>query len=232
MTALRQQMTDDMILRGLSKATQEAYLRAVAGFANYFQHRPDELSQEDAQRYLLHLIEERGLAAGTCNTVVHGLRFLYRVTLGRGDTVFRLPCARQPKRLPEILDQEEVARLFRVTANRKHRALLKTTYAAGLRVSETVSLRVGDIDSARMSLRIEQGKRRKDRYALLSNNLLKELREYWHAERPAYWLFPNQDGSAPLNRSTAYRIFKQAKEKAGITKAGGIHSPSSRVRHP
>jgi integrase/recombinase XerD len=134
-----------------------------------------------------------------------------------------MPCARRPLRLPEILSREEVSRLFTVTENIKHLTLLKTTYAAGLRVSETVSLKVTDIDSDRMTLRIEQGKRKKDRYALLSTRLLAELREYWKAERPKVWLFPSQHANRPLGRSTALRIFHLAKARAGITKEGGIH---------
>ena len=223
MSHLRKQMTDDMTIRGLAQSTQETYLRAVAGLAKFHRQRPDALSDKDVQRYLVHLIEERRLSASTCNSVVNGLRFFYHTTLGREQAAFQLPCRKEPQRLPEILSREEVARIFRVTSNRKHRTLLKTAYAAGLRVSETVHLRLGDIDSERMTIRIEQGKRMKDRYALLSQRLLEALREYWLAYRPKHWLFPGQNADAPLSRMTAHRIFHAAKTKASISKPGGIH---------
>lgn len=223
MSHLRKQMTDDMTIRGLAQSTQETYLRAVTGLAKFHRRPPDALSDKEVQRYLIHLIEERRLSAGTCNSVVNGLRFFYHTTLGREQCSFQLPCRKEPKRLPEILSREEVARLFVVTSNRKHRALLKTTYAAGLRVSETTRLRIGDIDSERMTIRIEQGKRMKDRYALLSERLLEVLREYWLAYRPQIWLFPGQDGNAPISRMTVHRIFHAAKDKASIIKRGGVH---------
>ena len=223
MTPLRKQMIADMVVRGFADQTQAAYLRAVSGLSRFHGRSPDTLGDREVQSYLVYLHTERKLAPMTCNQVLHGLRFFYLQTLRRERTEFRMPCARRPLRLPEILSREEVSRLFVVTENVKHLTLLKTTYATGLRVSETVSLKVTDIDSDRMTLRIEQGKRKKDRYALLSTRLLAELREYWKAERPKVWLFPSQHGNGPLGRSTALKIFHLAKARAGITKEGGIH---------
>jgi integrase/recombinase XerD len=154
---------------------------------------------------------------------VHGLRFFYRVTLNRPEAELCLPVPKQPSRLPEILSREEIRRLFEATMNLKHRALLMATYSAGLRVSEVVHLKVSDIDSARMMLRIDQGKGAKDRYTLLSKRLLSELRRYWVAYRPRHWLFPLRTGDHPISARSAQKIYYAAKARAGITKQCGIH---------
>ena len=224
MTPLRKQMIADMVVRGLAEQTQSAYLRAVPGLGRFYRRRPDTLCDREVQEYLVYLHKERGLAPMSCNQVLYGLRFFYHQTLRRDRTDFRLPCARRALRLPEILSREEVARIFSATDNIKHCTLLKTTYAAGLRVSETVHLKVADIDSERMTLRIEQGKRNKDRYGLLSPRLLEQLRTYWKHSRPKVWLFPNPRETGPIGRSSALKIFQLAKARAGIGKSGGIHS--------
>ena len=224
MGILRTQMTHDMLVRGLAEQTQKSYLRAVTGLAQFTDRRPDQLSDRDVQRYLVHLIEDRHLAWSTCNTIVHGLRFFYHVTLRRSATTFHIPCARQPTKLPVILRPTEVAQLFAAAPTLRHRTLLQTTYSAGLRVSEVLHLKVTDIDSQRMCLRIEQGKRRKDRYVPLSARLLPDLCTYWQTYRPWTWLFPNHTGTQPLSPVTAHHIFHTAKERAGIVKPGGIHS--------
>lgn len=225
MSALRKRMEADMLVRGMSPRTREAYVANVADLAKYYKRSPDRVSEDQVQRYLLHLIEERKLAWSSVNVAASSLKFFYRVTLKRKETEFSVPGPRQPQRLPQILSPEEVMCLIEAAANPKHRALLLTTYAAGLRLSEVRRLRVSDIDSDRMTLRIEQGKGAKDRYALLSPRLLKELRTYWLAYRPKEWLFPNaRDGAQPLGEHTVHRIFHRAKDKAGITKRGGIHS--------
>jgi integrase/recombinase XerD len=223
MSPLRKQMLDDMVVRGMAKRTQESYLSAVQGLAKHYRRSPAEVSGEEAQGYLLHLLRERGLSHSTCNLVTNGLRFFYRVTRKRPDTELCLPRRRVPQKLPELLSREELARLFEVPRNLKHRALLLTTYAAGLRVSEATALEIGDIDSARMTLRIEQGKGGKDRYTLLSRRLLGELRRYWLAHRPGLYLFPGREPQYRMSVSTAQRIYTRAKERAGITKRCGIH---------
>ena len=223
MTPLRKKMIDDMVLRGLAESTQYAYVHAVTDLAKFYSRSPELLSDKDVQRYLLYLYQERGMASTSCNRVLFGLRFFYHETLGRKSSTFRLPCAKQPSKLPEILSREEVVRLFEVTENLKHCTLLKTAYAAGLRVSELVHLKVTDIDSDRKTLRIEQGKGQKDRYALLSERLLEQLREYWKVYRPKPWLFSGQHERNPLSRASASRIFQLAKARARIDKHGGIH---------
>ncbi|MGH9575802.1 MAG: tyrosine-type recombinase/integrase [Terriglobales bacterium] len=223
MGTLRKQMDGDLVVRGMAVRTREAYLGAVAGLAKYYGRRPDRVSEAEVQKYLLHLIQERKLAWSSCNVAAQGLKFFYRVTLKRSEAQFVIPRARQPQKLPQILSREEVAALLAKTVNLKHRAVLMTAYGAGLRLNEICHLKVSDIDSARMTLRVEQGKGAKDRYTLLSPRLLAELRRYWTAHRPREWLFTARDGVRPIYDQTVQRIFYGAKDRAGITKQCGIH---------
>lgn len=226
MTPLRRRMIEDMTARGFAAATHAGYLHAVAELARFHRTSPDRLTPREVQRFLVHLIEDRDLAWSTCNGYVHALRFFYRVTLERADADFHIPRAREAARLPEILSREEVRVLLEAAANRRDRALLATAYGAGLRASEVIRLRVADIDGRRMCLRIEQGKRKRDRYGLLSPRLLEELRGYWRAAepRPEDWLFPGGTAGRPITRITAHRAFHTAKAAAGIGKGGGLHS--------
>ena len=224
MTPLRQRMINDMTVRGLAENTKRSYLTSVTGLARHYRRSPDHISAQEVQDYLLYLHEQRGLSWKSCNCVRHGVRFLYRITLGVPDPHFYVPGAKTPSTLPEILNHEELVRLFTVTTNPKHRSVLMTAYAAGLRASELGRLRVSDIDSKRMCLRVEQGKGNKDRYVPLSPRLLEQLREYWRRKRPEPWLFPNELLARPLGRDGAGYIYHRAKEKAGIRKAGGIHT--------
>ena len=224
MGALRAKMEQDLLIRGLSPLTREAYLRAVVGLTKYYSRAPDTLSAHDVQAYLAYLIKERGLAWSSLNVTVHGLRFFYEVTLGRSRTHFSIPTAKTPATQPQILSRQEIARLLAAVPNRKHRTLLMTTYAAGLRVSEVTKLKVANLDSERRVIRVEHGKGGKDRYTLLSDRLLEELRSYWRVYRPAPWLFPARGNQRPLSRTTADYIYQRAKRRAGIHKAGGIHS--------
>ena len=224
MTALRMRMDNDMLVRGMAERTRETYLAAVARLARHYRRSPDQLSPQEVQAYLVHMLREEQLAWSTCNIAVHAFRFLYHTTLGRPAPAFTIPGPKQPKKLPVILSSEEVRRVIEGTVTRKQRALLATTYAAGLRVSEVVRLKLGDIDAQRMSLRIEQGKGAKDRDTLLSPRLLEELRAYWRQYRPARWLFPARDGQRPMDVSTAQKFYTAAKGRAGITKRGGIHA--------
>jgi site-specific recombinase XerD len=223
MTPLRKKMIDDMVLRGLSERTQQRYVDAVAGLAKFYRRSPDTLGDEEVQRYLLHLRQERGLSASSTNVTLHALRFFFHKTLRREPATFQLPSAREPAKLPEILSRGEVSRMFAAVDNLKHRALLLTTYATGLRASEVIRLKVADVDSERMSIRVEQGKGGKDRYTLLCEKLLAELRRYYLAERPKHWLFPSRIGTGPLSHRSASRIFHDAKARVGITKGGGLH---------
>ena len=224
MSELRKQMDGDLVVRGMAVRTREAYLGAVAGLAKYYKRRPDRIDEAEVQKYLLHLIQERKLAWSSCHVAAQGLKFFYRVTLKRSEAQFGIPTARQPQKLPQILAREEVARLIDLTANPKHRAILMTAYGTGLRLSEICHLKVTDIDSARMTVRVEQGKGAKDRYTLLSPRLLAELRRYWAAYRPSPWLFPGRDPALRVSDITVQRVFKAAKARAAITKRGGIHA--------
>lgn len=224
MGALRKQMEADMALRGLAYRTRQAYVESVAKCAKFYGKSPDQITESESQSYLLHLLTERKLAHSSCNVVASALQFFYRVTLKRRETEFCLPRPKVPQRLPQILSREEVASLFEHTPNLKHRAFLMTTYGGGLRLLEACHLKVSDLDSDRMTIRVEQGKGAKDRYTLLSPRLLNELRRYWIAERPALWLFPSpRIPDRPMNPHSAQRIFYAAKDRAGITKQCGMH---------
>ena len=216
-------MIEDMTVRGLVPSTQRVYLRAVRDLTASDKRRPDTLSTRAIQRSLLMLHEERGLTYSTCNTIVHGLRFFYGTTLGRSAMHFVIPLAKEPSTLPLILSRHDIRQLFAAAESLRDQTLLKVTYNAGLRASEVVHLKIGHIDSHRMCLRVAQGKRQKDREALLSPDLLQALRVYWRVYRPALWLFPGRDGTQPLALKTAYLIFQRAKDRAGITKPGGLH---------
>ena len=224
MTELRTRMTDDMAVRWMAKATQEAYLAAVQGLAKFSHRSPDQISDEEVHASLLHLMRERTRAWNTCNIVVHGLRFFYHVTLKRDRTTFSLPGGRQPARLPEMLSRAEVQRVIAAGLTRKHRVLLTTAYATGVRVRELVHLKLTDLDAARGMIRVEQGKGAKDRYTILSSRLLDELRGYWTTYQPREWLFPARGGQRPMDTSTVGKAYGAAKRRAGITKWGGIHS--------
>ena len=224
MTPLRQRMLNDMTVRGLAENTKKSYLSSVTGLARHYRRSPDRVSAQEVQDYLIHLHEHRGLAWQSCNCVRHGIRFFYRITLGLPEPHFYLPGAKTPSTLPEILNHEELLRLFTVTTNPKHRTLLMTAYAAGLRCSELTRLRVSDIDSGRMLLRVDQGKGNKDRYVPLSPRLLEQLRAYWRRTRPPHWLFPSPIAGRPLSRHSPWYMYGLAKKKAGIEKSGGIHT--------
>jgi site-specific recombinase XerD len=224
MTKLREQMIQDMVLRGMAPSTQRAYLQAVRKFARHYNRPPDQISNGELKAYLLHLHLHEQRATSTCNVASAALRFLYRRTLGRRETDFDVPIARQPSKLPHVLSRDEVARLLECTSFLKHRALFLTTYSAGLRVSEVVRLRPTHIDSARMLIRVEQGKGAKDRLTLLSPQLLEALRDYWRRTQPGpLFLFPGRDGRSPVRATGVKEAFAKAKRRADIDKPGGIH---------
>jgi site-specific recombinase XerD len=224
MTTLRMRMDNDLLVRGMAERTRESYLAAVTRLARHYDRSPDRLSPQEVQAYLVHMLRGEHLAWSTCGIAVHAFRFLSHTTLGRPESTLTIPGPKQPQRLPEILSPGEVRRLIDSTANRKQRALLATTYGAGLRVSEVVRLQLHHLDAERMSLRVEQGKGAKDRDTLLSPRLLAELRAYWREYRPPLWLFPARDGQRPMDVSTAQKFYYAAKGRAGITKRGGIHA--------
>ena len=194
---LRQRMIEDMTIRKFAQKTQHDYLQRVKNFTAYLGRSPDTASSEDLRRYQLHLMA-RGGGVPTLNQTVSTLRFFFKVTLGRPDLVERTAFVHEPRKLPVVLSPEEVARLLDAAPSLKYKAALSVAYGAGLRVSEVVALKIGDIDSKRMVIRVEQGKGRKDRYVMLSPHLLELLRAWWRAARPQGWLFPGRDRVQPM----------------------------------
>ena len=223
MTPLRKKMIRELQLQRKAPKTIQAYVSAVAQLAQYFGRSPELISVEEIRDFLHHLITVRQASFSTVNQKLHGIRFFYQHVLGWSDLQLRVPMKRSG-RLPEPLSRGEISRLLDATLNRKHRALLMTAYAAGLRVSELVGLQPEDIHSERMLIRVNQGKGCKDRYTLLSQRLLFELREYWRLYRPLTWLFMNRQRNAPCPVGTAQKVFEHAKRRAGITHGRGIHS--------
>ena len=224
MTAMRQRMIKEMTLRRLSANTQRAYLDSVSGLARYYNQSPEKMNKQMIQDYLFHLLQERKLAWSSCNVIVNGLRFFYTKVLGIDSETLSIPPQKKVKQLPEVLSTEELQCLLGTVSNQKHRTLLMSTYAAGLRVSEVVNLKLSDIDSKRMMIRVQQGKGNKDRYTILSKRLLEELRIYYKRYRPSEWLFSGRKPEQPMPKSTAAAIYYNAKEKAGIKKGKGIHT--------
>jgi integrase/recombinase XerD len=222
MTTLRQRMIDDLKLRNRSPRTIQSYIAHVANFARYFGKSPAVLGPEEIRQYQVYLLNERRVSWGTLNQAVCALRFFYRHTLGRDDTVEHIPFPRQPKKLPVVLSQAEVQRLLAAIRDYQLRVLLMTTYAAGLRLSEVIHLQVTDIDSQRMVIRVRQGKGQKDRYVMLSAKLLTELRRYWRRSRPTHWLFPGTSPQQPINQSRVQKACRRAARDAGLTKAVNV----------
>ena len=226
MTALRQRMIEDMQLRNLSPHTIEAYVSAVARFAKHFGKSPEQLNGGQVRQYLLHLVRDQHVGWSRYNIARCGLQFFYQVTLGQDERFEKLPCAKAPKRLPTVLSRDELRRLFDVVDHHpKHKALLMTLYAAGLRVSEALALKLGDIDSPRMLIHVRLGKGNKDRMVKLSPQLLVVLRDYWKARRPKIWLFPQDSNpDRAMQSGTAQRIVQRAAKRAGITRRVSPHT--------
>lgn len=226
MKTLREQMDDAMVLRGFALRTRESYLAAVSALAKYYRRSPDLLTPEEIQAYLLHLIVERQLAYTSVNQAACACRFLFGTVLRRPQSRFDIPMAKVPKSLPRMLSRDEVSRLFAVAANFRARTLLMTTYAAGLRVSEVCALQLTDIESFpdRMCIKVRHGKGSKDRYTMLSPQLLQILRDYWRMYRPRIWLFPNSASSGSISIETAQRMYGAARDRARLECKGGIHT--------
>lgn len=224
MGVFRDRMDQDMQIRGFSPDTRKAYLMCVYGYVRYHMRPPDELGLEEIRRYQLYMTQERKVSFSYFNQMVCALRFFYNVTLQKEWDIRRIPYQKGVRRLPEILSREEILSLFREVKNLKHLVMLMALYAGGLRVSEMLNLRVSDIDSKRMTIRIEEGKGRKTRYVMLSEELLRLLRHYWRVNKPQTWLFPSPTGDKPLVRTSVELVFSEAKEKAGIRKPVSPHS--------
>ena len=226
---LRQRMLEDMRMRKLGETTQHHYVRAVRRFARYLGRSPDTASAEDLRNFQLHMVDE-GVTPPTLNATITGLRFFFEVTLGNPALMAKMKAVPQPQTLPVVLSREEVARLLAAAANLKHQTALAVAYGTGLRAREIVSLKVGDVDGKRMTLRVEQGKGRKDRYAMLSPVLLERLRTWWRFARAqgkmldGGWLFPGLDPVEPLSTRQLSRVVHCAALDAGIDKRVSMHT--------
>src|SRR5271157_146683 len=219
MSPLRRRMIEDMTIRNLSPATQQSYLYAVSKFSRYFGRSPDRLGVEDVRAYLVHLAS-KGFAWSSLNQTVCALRFFYGVTLGQTTILERIPFAREPRKLPTVLSADEVVRFLEAVSSLKARVALTTAYAAGLRVSEVAALKVRDIDSRRMVVRIERGKGGKERYAMLSETLLGILRNYWRLAHPASFLFPGRSAERLSRRRCTPPVGRQ-RSQPGSTSTWG-----------
>ncbi|WP_454455932.1 tyrosine-type recombinase/integrase [Thauera phenylacetica] len=226
---LRQRMLDDMRMRKLTPKTQSAYIRAVCRFTRYLGRAPDTATVEDLRNYQLHLVDT-GTSPMSLNAAISGLKFFFDITLQRGELMARMQPVRLPQRLPVVLSREEVARLIAACNNLKHQTALSLAYATGLRASEVVSLKVSDVNSGRMTLRVEQGKGRKDRYAMLSPLLLERLRVWWRVARAqgkmldGGWLFPGLNPIESLSPRQLNRAVQAAALAAGIDKRVSMHT--------
>jgi site-specific recombinase XerD len=223
MSPLRRRMIEDMTIRKFAPKTQHDYLQRVKNFAAFLGRSPDTASFEDVRRYQLHLTTS-GVGVPSLNQAVSTLRFFFRVTLKRHDILEHTHFVREPRKLPVVLSPEEVARLLDAAPGLKYKAALSVAYGAGLRASEVVSLKIGDIDSERMLIRVEQGKGRKDRYVMLSPHLLQLLRAWWKAARPQGWLFPGRDRVQPMTTRQLNRACHAAAQMAEIDKNVSLHT--------
>ena len=228
-SALRARMIEDMTVRGFTEETRHDYVRRVRAFAAFIRRPPDTATAEDLRRFQLHQ-RQSGMQPPSINNSVSALRFFFTVTLDRPDLAQRLTVVREPLRLPSVLSVEEITLLLQSAPGAKYKAALGTAYGAGLRVSEVVALKVGDINSERMLLRVEQGKGRKDRHAMLSPQLLELLRDWWVEGRrrgvllPRGWLFPSRNPIEPLSTRQLNRAIHAAAEAAGIKKRVSMHT--------
>ena len=227
MSPLRRRMIEDLTVRNLSPATQRSYTHAVAKFSRHFGRSPDRLALEEVRAFRVHLVA-CGISWPALNQTVCALRFFHGVTLAPGTKCpgvpERIAYAREPQKLPVVLSADEVVRFLEAVAGLKSRTALTTAYAAGLRAAETVGLKLADIESGRMMLRVEHGKGGKDRYAMLSPQLLTILRGYWRLARPRHWLFPGRDQSRPLDPQVLHAACRSACKAAGLSKRVTVHT--------
>lgn len=219
MTPLRQRMTEDMQVRNLALNTQASYLQQVSLFARHFNKSPETLGPEEIRTYQVYLTNERKLAPGSILIATAALRFLYKVSLKR-DWTFEdvIPAPKKPQKLPVVMSPEEVLHFLSCVGGAKHRAMLTTCYAAGLRISEVVRLKPTNIDSQRMVIRVEQGKGQKDRYVMLSPKLLEILRGWWRVNKPRHWLFPSDLPGRHISKDAVEQACQKARRRSGIRK--------------
>jgi integrase/recombinase XerD len=224
MTELRRRMIEELQLRNYAPNTITVYIRCVAQFAQHFRLSPDRLGLEHIRQYQLFLVQQKKVSWALFNQTVCALRFLYHHILHRDWMIEYIPYPRREDKLPVVLSPAEVAAVFEATHNLKHRTILMTIYAAGLRVSEVTHLRLSDIDSQRQVIRVRQGKGHKDRQVMLSPKLLEALRIYWKSYRPKVWLFPGESPERPVSSETVWRVCHQAGEAAHLSKPISPHT--------
>jgi len=224
MGKLRDQMEMDMRLRRFSPKTIACYLGCIKGVAKHFRKSPAELGDEEIRAYLDYLMGERKVSQSVAVQTYSALKFFFEKTLQKQWNAIRIPRCKQRRRLPGVLTREEVELILSATKNLKHRAILMTVYGAGLRIGEVTRLKVSDIDSGRMMIRVNEGKGLKDRYTLLGERNLEMLRCYWKAYRPREWLFPGRNAFTPVSVSAIQRVFKRSLERAGIKKKASVHT--------
>ena len=219
---LRARMIEDMSVRKFGEKTQNDYIRHIKTFSTFLGHSPARATSEDLRRFQVHQ-SKAGSQPPTINGSVAALRFFFRVTLGRPEMCRHLTIVRQPQKLPTVLTKEEVLRLIEAAPGIKYKAALSVAYGAGLRVSEIANLKVSDIDSKRKLIRVEQGKGKKDRYAMLSPRLVAILRDYWSVVKPKMWLFPGLDPIMPITTRQLHRVVRNTAEAIGIKKRVSPH---------
>lgn len=224
MSPLRQKMTDLMTVKNYSPRTRDSYLYAMTALVRYYRRAPDQLTQDDLQNYLIYLMKERKVAPATCRLQMNAIRFFYRHILGWHSVRLNMHYPRRPQRIPDLLSRDDLRLILNAPENFKHQVMLKTCYGTGVRVSELVAIKVAHLDGNRQLLHVDQGKGAKDRLVPLSPTLLTLLRQYWVRFHPQLWLFPNQDTLNKLTVSTVQKLLKSAKEKAGVSKRGSVHS--------
>lgn len=223
-TALRKRFIDYLVLQRLSDRSIEAYVQAINALARYYNQPPDKLTNQQIQTYLLYLIREKKLSWTSCNVHFTGMNHFYQKFLKRRACDFWIPPRPRQRKLPNVLSREEVMAIIDHSKDIRHRALLSMVYGSGLRVSEVVTLKIEHIEGQRKLVRVEQGKGRKDRYTLLSENALEDLRLYWKCFKPSSYLFFGKYKDLPMSVTSAQRIYNQARKAAGITKGKGIHT--------
>jgi site-specific recombinase XerD len=225
MISLRQRTREEMQIRNLSPETQRAYIGQIALFARYFHKSPELLGPDDIRAYQLYLVHDKQLSASSIMVAVAALRFFYKVTLKRDwDIQQVIPGCRKPQKLPVILSRDEVSRFLDAVGNLKCRVILTVCYATGLRISEAVRLTPAVIDSQRMTIHVQAGKGRKDRYVMLSPRLLDILRDYWRQARPKEWLFPGERSGQPLTPAAVEDVCRQVRRDANLAKPVTPHS--------
>jgi len=225
MTELREKMIRAMELHDLSKNTQRSYLAAVSGLSKHYMKSPDEVKKEMMEDYFLYLKQDKGHAPTTIGSVITGLRFFYNHVVCQEHLAPECTFSKKPRKLPTVLTKEQIWKIINAPENMKHRLILMATYSAGLRASEVIALKPEHIHSERRLIKVVDGKGRKDRYTLLSEKFLKELRQYYRTYRPQHYLFPSSyKGKASLRYETVRAIYNKAREKVGIKRGAGLHT--------